>query len=57
MTAAADQRPADVEAALAYAADLAERTGEVNRFFLSFGPTNVTLWRIAAALEAKDYER
>lgn len=57
LTAAADKRPADVEAALDYAADLAERTGEGNRFFLSFGPTNVTLWRITAALEAADYER
>jgi transcriptional regulator with XRE-family HTH domain len=57
LTAAAEKRPADVEAALDYAADLAERTGEGNRFSLSFGPTNVTLWRIAAALEAGDYER
>ncbi len=57
LTAAADKRPTDAEAALDYAADLAERTGEGNRFSLSFGPTNVTLWRMTAALEAKDYER
>jgi tetratricopeptide (TPR) repeat protein len=57
LTAAADKRPTDAEAALDSAADLAERTGEGNRFSLSFGPTNVTLWRITAALEAKDYER
>jgi hypothetical protein len=57
LTAAADKRPTDVEAALDYAADLAEHTGEGNRFSLSFGPTNVTLWRITTALEAKDYER
>lgn len=57
LTAAADKRPTDVEAALDYAADLAERTGEGNRFSLSFGPTNVTLWRTTAALEVKDYER
>ena len=57
LTAAADKRPADVEAALDYAADLAGRTGEGNRFALSFGPTNVTLWRMTAVLEAKDYER
>jgi transcriptional regulator with XRE-family HTH domain len=57
LTAAADKRPADVEAALDHAADLAEHTGEGNRFSLSFGPTNVTLWRITAALEAKDYQR
>lgn len=57
LTAAADRRPADAEAALDYAADLAGRTGEGNRFSLSFGPTNVTLWRMTAALEARDYER
>ncbi|MGH3927635.1 MAG: XRE family transcriptional regulator, partial [Pseudonocardiaceae bacterium] len=57
LTAAADKRPADAEAALDYAADLAERTGEGNRFSLCFGPTNVTLWRTTAALEAKDYVR
>jgi hypothetical protein len=57
LTAAADKRSADVEAALDYAADLAERTGEGNRFSLSFGPTNVTLWRMTAALEGRDYER
>lgn len=57
LTAAADQRPTDVEAALDYAADLAQRTGEGNRFSLSFGPTNVTLWRMTAALEGRDYER
>ena len=57
LTAAADQRPTDVEAALDYAADLAQRTGEGNRFSLSFGPTDVTLWRMTAALEGRDYER
>ncbi|HET9256185.1 MAG TPA: helix-turn-helix transcriptional regulator [Pseudonocardiaceae bacterium] len=57
LTAAADRRPAEVAAALDYAADLAGHTGEGNRFFLSFGPTNVTLWRIGAALEAGDYAR
>ena len=57
LTAAADKRPADAEAALDYAADLAGRTGEGNRFSFSFGPTNVTLWRISVAVEAKDYER
>jgi cytochrome c-type biogenesis protein CcmH/NrfG len=36
---------------------LAGSTGEGNRFSLSFGPTNVTLWRIAATLEAGNYER
>jgi hypothetical protein len=57
LTAAADRRPADASAALDYASDLAVHTGEGNRHFFSFGPTNVTLWRIATELEAGDYER
>ncbi|MGH3709874.1 MAG: helix-turn-helix domain-containing protein [Pseudonocardiaceae bacterium] len=57
LTATADRRATDAEAALDYAADLAGRTGEGNRFSLSFGPTNVTLWRITAAIETRDYER
>ena len=55
--AAADQRPADVEASLDYASELAERTGEGNAYWLGFGPTNVALWRMAAAMEARDHER
>jgi transcriptional regulator with XRE-family HTH domain len=57
LVAAADQRYADADAALEYAGELAERTGEGNAYSLGFGPTNVGLWRMAAALEAKDYER
>ncbi|MGH3823766.1 MAG: helix-turn-helix domain-containing protein [Pseudonocardiaceae bacterium] len=57
LVAAADKRPADVEAALDYAGELAERTGEGNAYWLGFGPTNVGLWRMAAALEVRDYER
>jgi hypothetical protein len=57
LVAAVDQRPADVEAGLDYASELAERTGQGNAYGLGFGPTNVGLWRMAAALEAGDHER
>jgi transcriptional regulator with XRE-family HTH domain len=57
LVAAADKRPADVNAALDYAGELAERTGEGNAYWLGFGPTNVGLWRMTAALEARDYEQ
>ncbi|HEU0087555.1 MAG TPA: helix-turn-helix transcriptional regulator [Pseudonocardiaceae bacterium] len=57
LVAAADRRPADADAALEYAAELAEHTGEGNAFSLGFGPTNVGLWRMAAALEAGDHEQ
>ncbi|MDQ3762126.1 MAG: helix-turn-helix domain-containing protein [Actinomycetota bacterium] len=57
LVAAADKRPADVAAALDYAGELAERTGEGNAYWLGFGPTNVGLWRMAAAMEARDHER
>jgi hypothetical protein len=57
LVAAADRRPADVDAALEHAAELAQRTGQGNAYLMGFGPTNVGLWRMAAALEVKDYER
>jgi transcriptional regulator with XRE-family HTH domain len=57
LVAAADGRPADADAALCYAEDLAQRTGEGNAYSLGFGPTNVGLWRLAAAMEAGDHER
>jgi transcriptional regulator with XRE-family HTH domain len=57
LLAAAEERPADAAAALDYAGELAERTGEGNAYWMGFGPTNVALWRMAAALEAGDYER
>jgi len=57
LVAAADKRPADVDAALDYVGELAQRTGEGNAYSLGFGPTNVGLWRMAAALEAKDHEQ
>jgi transcriptional regulator with XRE-family HTH domain len=57
LVAAADRRPADVDAALEHAAELAQRTGQGNAYLMGFGPTNVGLWRMNAALEVKDYER
>jgi hypothetical protein len=53
---AAGQRPADAEAALGEATDLAEHTGEGRAYWMGFGPTNVGLWRVAAALESGDHE-
>lgn len=57
LVAAADGRAADADAALCYAEDLAQHTGEGNAYSLGFGPTNVGLWRLAAAMEAGDHER
>ncbi|MGH3816126.1 MAG: helix-turn-helix domain-containing protein [Pseudonocardiaceae bacterium] len=57
LVAAADKREADVDAALEHAGELAERTGEGNAYGLGFGPTNVGLWRMAAALRTGDPER
>jgi Helix-turn-helix domain len=57
LVAAADKRPGDIEAPLEYASELAERTGESNAYWMSFGPTNTGFWRMTVALEAKDYER
>jgi len=50
-------RPVEADAVLAHAGELAERTGEGNAYWMAFGPTNVGLWRIAAAREADDPER
>ncbi len=55
LIAAADQRPGDVDAPLEYAEDLAQRTGQGNAYWLGFGPTNVGVWRMSVALEARDY--
>jgi hypothetical protein len=40
LVAAADKRPADVDAPLEYADELATRTREGNAYWLGFGPTN-----------------
>jgi transcriptional regulator with XRE-family HTH domain len=57
LLAASDSRPSDVEAPLAMAAELAQRTGDGNAHYMSFGPSNVGLWRMSVALEAGDHER
>jgi transcriptional regulator with XRE-family HTH domain len=57
LVAAADKRPEDVEAPLEFAAELAERTGQGDAYRMGFGPTNVGLWRMSAALEAQEYGR
>ncbi|MGH4014349.1 MAG: helix-turn-helix domain-containing protein [Pseudonocardiaceae bacterium] len=56
LVAAAKRQPADVEAALDYAGELAERTGQGNAYLMGFGPTNVGLWQMAASLEVGDHE-
>ena len=56
LVAASDKRMGDVEAPLEYAAELAARTGQGSAFRMGFGPTNVGLWRMAAALEVGDHE-
>ncbi len=50
-------RPAEADAALTYAAELAQRTGEAHVSWQVFGPVDVGLWRMAAAREAGDPER
>ncbi len=55
--AAADGRAAEADAALTHAAELAERTGEGDAYWLASGPTNVGVWRIAVARESGDPER
>lgn len=57
LVAAADKRSGDVPAALEHAAELAQRTGEGNAFWMGFGPVNVGLWRMSGALELGDHER
>ncbi|MBV8542110.1 MAG: helix-turn-helix transcriptional regulator [Pseudonocardiales bacterium] len=57
LVASVDKRPADVDAALDYASELAQRTGEGNAYWLGFGPTNVALWRMTDVLEGGDHER
>jgi transcriptional regulator with XRE-family HTH domain len=54
LVAAADSQPAESAAALRYAAELAERTGEGDAFVMGFGPVSVGVARMAAALESGD---
>jgi transcriptional regulator with XRE-family HTH domain len=55
--AAADSRPGDMDAPLELAAELAQRTGEGNAYWLGFGPTNVGMWHMFVARAAGDHER
>ncbi|MGH3898062.1 MAG: helix-turn-helix domain-containing protein [Pseudonocardiaceae bacterium] len=57
LVATADSRPGDVAAPLEMAAELAERTGEGNAYWMGFGPTNAGFWRMHIALEAGDHQR
>ncbi len=52
LVAAAQDRAGESAAALDDAADLARHTGQGNAFRMGFGPVNVGIWRMAAALEA-----
>lgn len=56
LVAAVDHRPADVDAPLELAGELAGRTGEGNAYWMGFGPTNVGCWRLHAAVEIGDHE-
>ena len=55
--AALDSRSGEAEACLEHAAELAERTREINACGLGFGPQDVGAWRVRAALETGDHER
>jgi len=55
--AAAGNRSGEADAALAHAAELAQRTGEGNAYGLAFGPTLTGLWQLAVAHESGDPER
>ncbi|MGH3536619.1 MAG: helix-turn-helix domain-containing protein [Pseudonocardiaceae bacterium] len=57
LIAVSDRRPADVDAPLDYAGELAARTGEGNAYWLNFGPTNIGVWRMSVSLEARDFAR
>lgn len=57
LIAATDSRPAEADAALEQAAEMAEHIGEGNAHYMSFGPTNVAMWRLSAALEAGEHAR
>ncbi|MFE9747589.1 helix-turn-helix domain-containing protein [Saccharothrix saharensis] len=50
--AAKSGRLSDASAHLAEAAALAERTGERNALWFSFGPANVRAWRLSVAVES-----
>jgi len=49
--AAKDNQPAEVDGHLTAARELAERTGECNSLWFSFGPANVRAWSLSTAVE------
>lgn len=49
---ARDEDPANY---VDHAEEVARRTGEGNKFWYMFGPTNVDIWRTTLAVEAGDY--
>ncbi len=55
--AAAAGRPGDVGDPFDHAAELAERTGQGNAYWMGFGPQETGRWRAAIALETGDFER
>jgi hypothetical protein len=54
MSAAGGSGPGVIDAAMEEAAQLAERTGQGNAFWLMFGPVNTAIWRMSIALEVGD---
>jgi len=55
LLAAAQKRDSDVPAGLAEASAMAERTGDGNAFWLSFGPSNVRVWQVSVAVEQGEF--
>jgi transcriptional regulator with XRE-family HTH domain len=55
LVSSARKDQAERSAALEYASELAERTGEQNALGFGFGPSNVGVWRIQGALEAGEH--
>lgn len=55
LVSAARRDQSERRAALDYAAELAERTGETNLMGFGFGPSNVAVWRLQGALEAGEF--
>lgn len=53
-TAAKNRRPQDAHAHLTVARELADRTGERNHLWFSFGPANVRAWSLSIAVELSE---
>ncbi|MGH3701641.1 MAG: helix-turn-helix domain-containing protein [Pseudonocardiaceae bacterium] len=57
LLAAAQKNMSQIDGPLDMAAELAERTGERNAYYLGFGPASVGVWRMSVALENGDPSR